>query len=416
MPAKSAWPKASGRTATLPPPRILLTAQTGNGVAGNTVTRIPASTTSASGPWPSTTAASSWPPAAATPRSGCGTTKTGVQQSTLTGHTGTIVCLAFSPDGQTLASGGDDGRVKVWDVSGGKEPTTLAGRHGPVLALAFAPDGRTLATGSSDATIRLWNVVGGKQIATFMGDEGGAGRRVQRRRRKPHRGRPQPRGKVLGRAAAAHPERAMTQRAGVRPGRPAPGRLCAGVLPCRREMIPFSDLTGPVPWDSHCVARIRHAARRPGWPKPPAAAGCAVPFAATSSEFPRRPPASTATRRPTLPRDAASRSPSRKPAPSSQATLPEKELDHDSVYRLDPEPDGRYKINRVTIDTTRPNGLLFSLDYQTLYVAQSGREKTSKSGSCALIRSRTTLAWPWRSAARFWRASRHRWDAPGLGR
>ena len=53
-----------------------------------------------------------------------------------------------------------------------------------------------------------------------------------------------------------------------------------------------------------------------------------------------------------------------------------KELEHDSVYRLDPRPDGGYSINRVTFDTTRPNGLLFSLDYKTLYVAQSGREKT----------------------------------------
>jgi gluconolactonase len=52
-----------------------------------------------------------------------------------------------------------------------------------------------------------------------------------------------------------------------------------------------------------------------------------------------------------------------------------KELDHDSVYRLDPRADGGYEINRVTFDTTRPNGLLFSLDYKTLYVAQSGREK-----------------------------------------
>jgi len=50
-----------------------------------------------------------------------------------------------------------------------------------------------------------------------------------------------------------------------------------------------------------------------------------------------------------------------------------KELDHDSVYRLDPQPDGLWKISRVTFDTTRPNGLLFSLDYKTLYVAQSGR-------------------------------------------
>jgi gluconolactonase len=51
-----------------------------------------------------------------------------------------------------------------------------------------------------------------------------------------------------------------------------------------------------------------------------------------------------------------------------------RELDHDSVYRLDPLPDGAYSITRVTFDTTRPNGLLFSLDYKTLYVAQSGRE------------------------------------------
>jgi len=49
------------------------------------------------------------------------------------------------------------------------------------------------------------------------------------------------------------------------------------------------------------------------------------------------------------------------------------ELDHESVYRLDPLPDGTWAIHRVTFDTTRPNGILFSLDYRTLYVAQSGR-------------------------------------------
>jgi gluconolactonase len=51
-----------------------------------------------------------------------------------------------------------------------------------------------------------------------------------------------------------------------------------------------------------------------------------------------------------------------------------REQEHDSVYRLDRQPDGRYRIHRVTFDTTRPNGLLFSLDYNTLYVAQSGRQ------------------------------------------
>ena len=55
-----------------------------------------------------------------------------------------------------------------------------------------------------------------------------------------------------------------------------------------------------------------------------------------------------------------------------------KELDHDSVYRLDPGVDGRWGISRVTFDTTRPNGLLFSRDYKTLYVAQSGRRADEK--------------------------------------
>ncbi len=55
-----------------------------------------------------------------------------------------------------------------------------------------------------------------------------------------------------------------------------------------------------------------------------------------------------------------------------------KELPHDSIYRLDPQAGGAYSITRVTFDTTRPNGLLFSLDYRILYVAQSGREKEEK--------------------------------------
>lgn len=47
------------------------------------------------------------------------------------------------------------------------------------------------------------------------------------------------------------------------------------------------------------------------------------------------------------------------------------ELDHESIYRADPQPDGDWVTHRVTFDTTRPNGLLISPDQQTLYVAQS---------------------------------------------
>jgi gluconolactonase len=46
-------------------------------------------------------------------------------------------------------------------------------------------------------------------------------------------------------------------------------------------------------------------------------------------------------------------------------------LDHDSIYRLDPQPDGSWTITRVTFDTIRPNGLAFAPDFRTLYVAES---------------------------------------------
>jgi gluconolactonase len=48
------------------------------------------------------------------------------------------------------------------------------------------------------------------------------------------------------------------------------------------------------------------------------------------------------------------------------------ELDNRSVLRMDPQPDGSYTVNRVTFDTTQPNGILVSQDQGTLYVAESG--------------------------------------------
>ena len=47
------------------------------------------------------------------------------------------------------------------------------------------------------------------------------------------------------------------------------------------------------------------------------------------------------------------------------------ELDHESVYRLDPQVDGAFSITRVTTDTTSPNGLIITPDMRTLYVAES---------------------------------------------
>ncbi|MCY4404446.1 MAG: WD40 repeat domain-containing protein [Candidatus Poribacteria bacterium] len=128
---------------------------------------------------------------------------------TLKGHTDKIKALSFTPNGKILASGGEDGTIRLWDVNTGtqlfnlpsgktrvlalstngkilattnspfrihlwdiensKQMPSLQGNNGTVETLAFSPDSKILASGGRDGKIRLWDITINKQLTTVKG-------------------------------------------------------------------------------------------------------------------------------------------------------------------------------------------------------------------------------------------------------
>jgi WD40 repeat protein len=91
---------------------------------------------------------------------------------TLVGHFSSVTSIAFSPDGEIVASGSADRTVKLWSPTSRIPRASFAGHSSLIDAIAFSPDGRILASGSWDHTIKIWNLETGEDIHTFCEHSG----------------------------------------------------------------------------------------------------------------------------------------------------------------------------------------------------------------------------------------------------
>jgi dipeptidyl aminopeptidase/acylaminoacyl peptidase len=94
---------------------------------------------------------------------------TGIVLRTFPGHTSAVWSVAWSPDSRYLATASRDKTARIWDAAAGTTMRTLAGHSNDVVSVAWSPDGRYLATACNDRTARIWVSAAGTTMRTLAG-------------------------------------------------------------------------------------------------------------------------------------------------------------------------------------------------------------------------------------------------------
>jgi len=87
----------------------------------------------------------------------------------LAGHTKYVTCLAFHPFDQILASGADDGQIIIWQIDGQKPLLKINAGPDGVKRLSFSPDGKLIAGALPDYSINIWQTSDGQLLQTLTG-------------------------------------------------------------------------------------------------------------------------------------------------------------------------------------------------------------------------------------------------------